>query len=133
MDLPEVGCLPHPEVVQVEPDVTDKRNRPQFVKVKRCKGACDRSFDSQGCLPSKTHFIRVKVTSENGASYIQDVNEHLACVCACKMQCTGLHIRDEVNCRCNCITKCRENENQNPTTCKCTPRGGKRRDEIIEY
>lgn len=134
MNLPEVVCQPHPEVVQVEPDVTNERNKPQFVTIKRCKGACDRSLDSQRCSPNKTRLIPVQVTSADGASYTQDVEEHLACVCECQIACADdRHVPDEKNCRCNCIEKCKDGENQDPNTCMCTPRVGKRRDEIIEY
>ncbi|XP_078355216.1 uncharacterized protein LOC144639802 [Oculina patagonica] len=130
--LPEVYCQPHLEVVQVEPDVTNERNKPQFVTVSRCRGACDRSLDSQRCSPNKTRLIPVQVISTDGVSFIQDVEEHLTCVCECQLECTEHHYPDEKNCRCNCIDKCNENENQDPTTCVCTPRVGKRRDEIIE-
>ena len=134
VSLPEVKCLPHPEVVQVEPDVTSERNKPQFVTVKRCKGACDRSLESQKCSPNITRQVKIQVTAANGASYTQEVEEHLACECGCQpIKCEAHHYPDEKNCRCNCIEKCKEHENQDPRTCACTPRQGKRRDEVIEY
>ncbi|XP_078355217.1 uncharacterized protein LOC144639803 [Oculina patagonica] len=131
--LPEVGCSPYPEVVQVDTAATFVRNRPEFVLVNRCKGACDLPLNSQKCSPTATRYIPVQVTSGDGRSYHRFVEDHLACACECRMSCTKHHYADETNCRCNCKEKCKDDKNQDPTTCKCTARVGKRRDEIAEY
>lgn len=136
--LPEVACLPHPEVVQVEPSVTDQRNTPQFVTVNRCKGACHLPLNTESCTPINSRNISVEVTFADGTSQLRYVEEHLECLCQCHkhdkgLNCTEHHVLDEQTCRCICKVGCREDENQNPVSCACTPRAGKRRDEIIDY
>ena len=128
---PEAACLPHPEVVQVEPSVTDQRNIPQFVTVIRCKGACDLPLNTESCTPIKTRRIPVEVTFSDGTSQPQYVEEHLACECECKTTCFYVHhFPDEKTCRCTCMQKCKADENQDPVTCKCAPRNGSRRENI---
>jgi len=126
--------MPHPEVVQVEPSVTDERNTPQFVTVYRCKGACDLPLNTEACTPIKTRDIAVEVTFADDTSQTRYVEEHLECGCKCnqELECEAHHDFDEVNCRCICKEMCRQNENQDPMTCACTTRVGKRRDEIME-
>jgi len=133
--LPEVACLPHPEVIQVEPSVTDQRNIPQFVKVYRCKGACPLPLNTETCTPIKKRNISVKVTFADGTSQSHHVEDHLECACICQMglDCKEHHKYDQKNCRCICKEACNEDENQDPVTCACTVRAGKRRDAIIEY
>ena len=133
-ELSEVACMPHPEVIQVEPSVTDERNIPQFVKVNRCNGACDLPLNTEACTPIKTRDVAVKVTFADGTSQTRYVEEHLECGCKCneELECKAHHDFDEVDCRCICKEMCRENENQDPMTCACTTRVGKRRDEIME-
>lgn len=130
---PEVVCALHPEVVLVEPDVTDVWNRPQFITVNRCKGSCGRSLDSQKCSPIGINTIHVLVTRADGQRVIRDIEEHSQCECQCQITCEKYHYHDEKNCRCQCIQKCKAGENQDPRTCTCTPRMGKRRDEPTEY
>ncbi|XP_020620215.1 uncharacterized protein LOC110057947 [Orbicella faveolata] len=133
--LPEVACLPHPEVVQVEPNVKDQRNTPQFVTVNRCKGACDLPLNTETCTPIKKRDISVEVSFADGTSQPRYVEDHLECACKCQkgLDCKAHHEFDEQNCRCVCKKMCGGNENQDPVTCRCTAREGKRRYEIIEY
>lgn len=127
--LPEMKCAPYPEVVPVEPEVTHLRNSPQFVRVNRCKGACDLARTLQKCEATKTRVRSVNVLSEDGREFVKQVQDHVACTCSCRLVCNDNQILDDVQCKCRCKEKCPNGEMQNPDTCQCTGR----RNEIIQY
>ena len=115
-----ITCGLFPEVVQVEPDVNNLKNCPQFLQVNRCRGSCDSALILKPCVPTKKHNIRVKVYTESGNSYDVDVEDYEECTCDCQVQCIPeIHDRNDNLCKCECREKCPDGEGQDPSTCKC--------------
>ena len=115
----EFSCQLTPEVVLVEPEVTDLKNYPQFIEVNRCKGACGLALVIQECKPTITQIRHVIVSSQDEKEYVRDVEEHVECTCSCKVTCNEKQIPDENDCKCTCRDKCENGQMQNPDTCQC--------------
>ena len=67
--------------------------------------------------------------SEDSREYVQDVQDHVECVCTCQVNCNENQIRDDEECKCTCKEKCKDGEMQNPKTCECIGEGKR----IIEF
>ncbi|XP_073255230.1 uncharacterized protein [Porites lutea] len=132
--LSEIKCGLYSEVVQVEPNVTDLRNYPQFLQVNRCRGSCDRALILKACEPTQIRNIRVTVRSQSGKSYPVEVQDHEKCMCNCQVECNDkIHDYNDNLCKCECRKKCPDGKMQDPSTCECNGQTRKELSRLTEY